>query len=192
MPWLQCFCPGSEVLWGQRSSCSISQTLHFLGEIGELSQTTLAQRDQTRYWASEKQILLVVVNGRQTESGRPCWVRHSHNAIRISPLHHAAHLMFPKRSLILIYILTVSPAVWEEPHDASDIRLHMLFMEITIFPFQVPISADSFINTRSHWEQLSQCLLTADIIQSKSTAYVQYWLFLCAEQPISFQALMRS
>lgn len=55
----------------------------------------------------------------------------------------------------------------------SDVRLHVLFMEMTN-SFQVPISADSFINTRSHWEQLSQCLLTADIIPSKSTAYVQY------------------
>ncbi len=39
------------------------------------------------------------------------------------------------------YILAASAAVWEE---LADVRLHMLFMEMTTFPSQV---RDSFINT---------------------------------------------
>lgn len=42
------------------------------------------------------------------------------------------------------YILAASAAVWEE---LADVRLHMLFMEMTTFPSQVRIAADSFINT---------------------------------------------
>lgn len=182
--WL--FCHDSNVSVRDRRSCEVSG-VHaaslrcFLVEIGELSQTTLARWDQTRYWASEKQILLVVVNCRQTESRRPRWERHSHNAIRISPLHHAAHLMFPKHSAIDINI-NGEPSCLRGAAWCVRCQITCAFHGNDNFPFQVAISADSFINTRSHWEQLSQCLPTADIILRKSTADVRYWWFLCAEQ----------